>query len=89
MFFETVKRNLRLSIDKFDDDIKDLILSAKKDMDLVGIKKIDETDPLISRAIILYCKGHFYMDNKDSEKYLQSYELLKQHLSLAGDYKNE
>lgn len=89
MFFEKVKRNLRISTDAFDEDIQDLIVAAKKDMELVGIKKLDEADPLISRAIILYCKGHFYMYNKDSEKYLQSYDLLKQHLSMAGDYNNE
>ena len=44
---------------------------------------------LIKRAIILYCKANFGLDNKDSEKYNKSYDLLKQHLALSGDYKNE
>lgn len=87
--FEKVKRSLRISADIFDEDIKDLIYAAKKDMELVGIKKLDETDPLIIRAITLYSKGHFYLENKESEKYLRSYELLKQHLSMAGDYSVE
>lgn len=87
--FEKIKRNLRVTINTFDEDIKDLIESAKKDMETHGVKKINDDDPLIIRAIDLYCKGHFYLENKDSEKYLQSYESLRDHLSLAGDYNHE
>ncbi len=84
--FEKIKRNLRVTINAFDEDIKDLIKSAKKDMETHGVEKINDDDPLIIRAVDLYCKGHFYLDNKDSEKYIKSYESLRDHLSLAGDY---
>ncbi|MCR1952999.1 head-tail connector protein [Clostridium sp. DSM 100503] len=87
--FEKIKRNLRISIDAFDEDIRDLIEASKKDMKSHGVKKIEEDDPLIIRAVDLYCKGHFYLDNKDAERYLESYESLRDHLSLAGDYSNE
>lgn len=89
MIFNKIKRNLRISIDVFDEDIQGLIESAKKDMKIHGVKKIEEDDPLIIRAVDLYCKGHFYLDNKDSERYLKSYESLRDHLSLAGDYSDE
>lgn len=87
--FEKIKRNLRVSINAFDEDINDLIESAKSDMKIHGVKKIDDDDPLIMRAVDLYCKGHFYLDNKDSERYLESYQSLRDHLSLAGDYNVE
>lgn len=89
MLFEKIKRNLRVSINAFDEDIGDLIEAAKSDMKSHGVKKIEDDDPLIIRAVDLYCKGHFYLENKDSEKYLQSYESLRDHLSLAGDYNHE
>ena len=51
-----------------------------------GITNIKEEDPLIRQAIKTYCKANFGLDNKDSEKYQSSYDMLKQHLSLCGDY---
>lgn len=84
--FEKVKRELRVSTDAFDEDIADLIEAAKQDLQLVGITKIEYSDPLINRAVRLYCKGNFNLESKDSKNYIQSYELLKAHLSLAGDY---
>lgn len=66
-----------------------MINACKSDLKLSGITNIDEDDSLIKRAIILYCKANFGLDNKDSEKYNKSYDLLKQHLALSGDYKNE
>lgn len=89
MLFEKIKRNLRVSINSFDEDIRDLIEAAKKDMESHGVKKLEEDDPLIIRAVDLYCKCFFYLENKDSERYLESYKSLRDHLSLAGDYNHE
>ena len=50
------------------------------------IGKQFEDDPIIQRVIILYVKANFGLDNNDSEKYYKSYLLLKQSLSLCGDY---
>ena len=83
---EKVKLALRITANVFDDEIKGLIDAAKKDLDISGVAKIEESDALIIRAVILYCKANFGLDNKDSEKYQKSYDLLKQHLSLSGDY---
>ena len=53
------------------------------------MKNLNEEDPLIIQAIKTYCKANFGLDNKDSEKYQKSYDLLKQSLSLCGDYNVE
>ena len=86
---ERVKLALRIKSDKLDDEIADLIESCKVDLSLIGVRKIEDTDPLIQQAIKLYCKANFGLDNKDSEKYQKSYNMLKISLSLCGDYNVE
>ena len=89
MILEKVKLALRIRSNAYDIDIYDLIESAKLDLSISGVKKIDEEDPLIQQAIKTYCKANFGLDNKDSEKYQKSYDMQKQHLSLCGDYNVE
>lgn len=84
-----IKLALRIKNYKLDDEINDLIEACKIDLFISGVKKIQLTDPIIQRAIILYCKANFGLDNKDSEKYQKSYDLLKQSLKLCGDYNVE
>lgn len=83
---DKLKRELRISNNAFDDDILDLIESAKKDLSISGVNKIDELDPLIKRAITIYVKANFGWDNPDADRLQESYLKLKQHLSLSGDY---
>lgn len=83
---EKVKLALRIKSNILDSEINDLIEACKIDLSISGVKKIEESDPIIARAIILYCKANFGLDNKESEKYQNSYNLLKQSLSLCGDY---
>lgn len=83
---ESIKLALRIKSSAFDTEIADLIESAKVDLKISGIVKVDEIDPLIQQAIKTYCKANFGLDNKDSDKYQASYDSLKQHLSLCGDY---
>ncbi|MBD7914556.1 DNA-packaging protein [Clostridium sp. Sa3CUN1] len=83
---DKVKLSLRIKNSKLDDEINDLIEACKIDLSISGVRKVELTDPIIQRAIILYCKANFGLDNKDGEKYQKSYDLLKQSLSLCGDY---
>ena len=69
MILEKVKLALRIRSNAYDIDIYDLIESAKLDLSISGVKKLDEEDPLIQQAIKTYCKANFGLDNKDSEKY--------------------
>ena len=77
---QDVKSSVRIINNKFDVELLDLIEAAKTDLLIAGVTKNDEDDPLIKRAIILYCKANFGLDNKDSEKYQNSYENLKEKL---------
>jgi uncharacterized phage protein (predicted DNA packaging) len=88
---EEVKLALRVSHDALDTEIEDIILGARLDLKLSGISagKADaetEIDPLIKRAIIVYAKANFIADINIAERYQKSYDSLKLHLSLAGDY---
>ena len=83
---DDVKQSLRITNIAFNTEISDLILAAKADLNICGILIISETDALIKRAITLYCKANFGYDNPDSAKLQQSYEMLRNHLSLSIDY---
>ncbi len=104
MLLNDIKIILRVSANSYDDEITGLIESAIKDLNITGIDKawltdINKTpiedeeptvvDPLIKRAIALYCKAHFGYDNADHERLLKAYELLKGHLSISIDYEVE
>ena len=60
-----IKDALRVSGDDLDTEINDLIDSAKADLILSGVNqsKIKDDDPLIKRAVILYCKAILVMTN--------------------------
>lgn len=86
---EDVKAALRVSGDDLNLEIQDLIEAAKSDLILSGVheSKVVDTDPLIKRAIIVYCKAHFgYDDPKLSERFQESYTSLKHHLTLSAEY---
>lgn len=83
------KTALRIDGDDSDIEVQDLIDAAKADLQLSGVHstKIVDTDPLIKRAIILYCKANFgYEDSKLAERFQQSYTSLKHHLTLSAEY---
>jgi len=85
---DDIKQTLRITTTLLDAEIEDLIDSAKADLILSGVleNKLLDSDMLIKRAIILYCKANFGLDNKDSEKYMTSYISLKTHLTLSQEY---
>lgn len=85
----SIRRYLRLNHTHFDAEITDLIGAARADLLLGGIlpdKVNDENDPLIKRAIVVYVKAEFGLDNADGEKYRESYGMLKRHLMLSNEY---
>lgn len=91
-YVNSIRRNLRINHDRFNDEITDLIEAARADLLLGGIilsKVVDENDALIKRAIVNYVKAEFGLDNEDSEKYRESYEMLKRHLMLSDEYTRE
>lgn len=85
MIFEKVKRTLRLMTDAFDDDIKDLIDAAYIDLGIAGVENVDETDPIIIRAICTYCKLNFG-EPEEAERLKASYDEQKAQLSMHTGY---
>ncbi|MBC5657454.1 DNA-packaging protein [Clostridium sp. BX14] len=84
---EKMRAALRISStsEKITEEINDCIAACKMDLQDVGVKKLEETDALIIRAITLYCKAEFGYSDK-SEQFWKSYECLKMHLSLSSEY---
>ena len=86
---DDVKLELRITSSAFDSEIEGLIEAAKADLKLSGVadeKVKDDGDPLIRRAIIVYCKAHFGFDNPEAERFAKSYDMLKAHLTLSVEY---
>ncbi|MEK4581783.1 head-tail connector protein [Bacillus sp. FSL R12-0074] len=90
MILIDVKKALRVSHDALNDEIEDLIEASRHDLMLSGVSGIkanDDEDPLIKRAIITYVKANFIPDAKEAERFQSSFNMLRNHLTLAGDYK--
>lgn len=88
-FFDDVKAEVKVkNTTAYDNEVSELIASAKADLILSGLSetKVLETETLIARAIKLYAKANFGLDNPDSEKYQARYDSLKTHLCLSTDY---
>ena len=86
MMLQKIKDALRVSGSALDIEIQDLIEAAKADLRLSGITK-NEDDPLIVRAITIYCKAHFgYEEPAQAELFMKSYNALKAHLALSQEY---
>lgn len=91
-----VKLALRRTSNAFDNEIKGLISAAVQDLRNIGITQLPETidytaqtfgDPLIDRAVILYCKAEFgYLDINEAKRFRDAYDYLKCALSLTGVY---
>ena len=83
---EKIKKALRISHEHLDDEITDMINACLLDLNISGVRIINENDPLIIQAVKVYCKANAGLNNDDSEKFQRSYNSLKTHLSLCGDY---
>lgn len=81
---------LRITSTSYDDEISDLIEAVRGQMRTAGISMsvVDAEDPpaLVKRAIIVYCKAHFGLDNPDSEKYALSFHSMVAHIALSAEY---
>lgn len=80
-----IRKALRLTSDAFDDEIASLILAAKLDLGISGVKNVNDADPLIQTAITTYCKAYFGLAT-DRGQYIDIYNNIKHHLALTTDY---
>ncbi len=86
---EKIKLALRIDTDYTDSEIEDLISACKEDMKICGIVNIDDTNTLVIRAVTFYCKAYFGLANKDYDRLVKSYEMLRNHMSLCPEYNTE
>jgi len=73
----------------FDGEIQDLIDSVQAELIDLGVDPTlvsAATDPLIKRAITVYCKAYFGYDQDNAEAFASSYEKLKMYLMNSCTY---
>lgn len=81
-----VKLALRVATDAFDSEITDLINAACGDLGIVGVTaESTTTDPLLTRAIITYCRIHFGQPD-DYDRLKASYDEQKAQLISCTGY---
>lgn len=83
-----VKLALRITTNDFDSEINDLIDACMLDMGIAGMTNEDQTDKLIIRAIITFCKFNFGDSNgvEMTDRLKASYDEQKAQLSMATGY---
>lgn len=86
---DKVRRSLRITHNKLDDELQDVINACVYDLTVAGIKKLDENDPLIQQAIKTYCKAEYEQDVNKANRLTQAYVSLKISMALCGDYTEE
>ena len=81
-----VKLALRIKTDAFDEELNELIMAAATDLGIAGvIVKSENPEPILSRAIITYCKMSFGLP-EDYDRLKRSYDEQKAQLSNATGY---
>lgn len=88
---EKVRLALRITTDAFDDELNGLMEAARSDLGLAGVRVPEGDDPLITRAVITYCKLHFGEPDKVEmyDRLKAAYDELKAQLSMASEYRRE
>lgn len=87
-----VKLALRLKTDVYDTEITDLIEAAKADLQITDIylsklENAGESNPLIIRAVILYCKLYFgFVEDGEFSRIKKAYDELKAQLSMNSEF---
>ena len=84
---EKMRSAVRISSkgEKTTEEIEDCIAACKADLANDGVKRVDETDALIVRAITLYCKAAFGYNDKAAD-FRRSYDTLKMRLAMSKEY---
>lgn len=83
---DRMKTALRISHDALDDEIHDQVDTCIADLNLCGIRNVDENDALILNAIKLWVRAGMDCDVIRSEAFMQSYNDMKACLMSATGY---
>lgn len=80
-----VKLALRITTTAYDNELTDLINAALLDMGIAGVTNNDDTDALILRAVVTYCRLNFGQPD-DYNRLKASYDEQKAQLGMATGY---
>jgi len=80
-----VKMALRVTTTAYDSELNTLINAALLDMGIAGVTNDDDTDEIVLRAIITYCRLNFGKPD-DYDRLKASYDEQKAQLSMATGY---
>lgn len=85
-----VKASLRIDESDHDEELNDLISAAKREIIEAGASedKVVDTDELIIRATIIYCKAHFGYDDEKG-KFEEAFQKMLIKLALLKSYKGD
>ena len=83
---DKVREALRITHNKLDDELQDVISACKTDLKIAGITKLDDDDPLIQQAVKTYCKAEYEQDVNKANRLTQAYVSLKISMCLCGEY---
>lgn len=86
MLLDKIRETLRITHNKLDNEIQDMIDACKNDMIISGISKIDEEDPLVLQAIKVYCKREYESDINKRDRYDLAYDNIIKHMGLTKEY---
>lgn len=82
---DKIKMGLRITTTAYDDELTDLIESAKSDLGIAGVVVPETLDEICIRAIITYCKMSFGLP-EDYDRLKRSYDEQKAQLVTATGY---
>lgn len=87
---DKVRNALRISVTDnlaLNEELQDLIDAAKLDLGIAGVVVPQTVDPIVTKAIITYCKLSFGLP-EDYDRLKRSYDEQKAQLSNATGYTN-
>lgn len=82
---EAAKLALRISTDAYDEEIESLLKAAELDLRTAGVRRMEQSDDLIRRALITYVRFNFGSPD-DYDRLRESYEMQKCVLMHAAGY---
>jgi hypothetical protein len=83
---DKVREALRITHNKLDIELQDVIDACKADLKIAGITKLDDSDALIQQAVKTYVKAEYEQDTSKAMRLTQAYLSLKISLCLCGEY---
>ena len=88
---QDIKTSLRISHNKLDGEILEIITSAKLEMKRAGVldEVLESPNPLIVDAIKVYCKYVYANDPKHQEGFLKAWEYRLDNLRKSTIYGGE